>query len=141
MFFGGDPDQSVEVAGVLGDVLDQHSLAARATVPAVVERIGHQPVLAEPRSDVVVAAGVFAEPVREDDHPTRRDVRGPDVVDDAHAADAVEGSFVTGGCHQGQRRPRVSQPVRKLARVSVLAKDFADDDDADFSADRRALPA
>ena len=72
MFFGGDADQGVEVAGVLGDVLDQHPLAARATVPAVVERVGHQPVPAEPRSDMVVAAGVFAEPVRQDDHATRR---------------------------------------------------------------------
>ncbi len=105
MFFGGDPDQGVEVAGVLGDVFHQHPLAARAAVSAVVQRVGHQPVPAEPLGDVVVTTGVFAEPVREDHHGARCDVGGPDVVDDAHTADTVEGSLATGGCHQGQRRP------------------------------------
>src|SRR5271168_4753673 len=35
---------------------------------------------------------------------------------------------------RGSVDPRVLQPLRKLARVSVLAEDFAGDDDADFSA-------
>src|SRR5277367_5668789 len=35
---------------------------------------------------------------------------------------------------RGSVDPRVSQPLRKLARVSVLAEDFAGDGDADFSA-------
>jgi len=78
---------------------------------AVVERVGHQPVPAEPLSDVIVAAGVLPQPVRKDDHRTRCDVGGPDVVDDAHAGDAVEGVFATGGCHQGQRRP--NRPARR----------------------------
>ena len=74
-------------------------------MPAVVERVGDQTVLAEPLRDVVVATGVFAEPVGQDNHRTRRDIGRPDVVDDTHATDTVEGSFGTGGCHQGQRRP------------------------------------
>ena len=118
---------------------------------AVVERVGDQPVLTEPRSDVIVAAGVFAQPVREDDYRARCDVGSPDVVDDAHTAHAVEAPFGTGGCHQGQRRPnpparprsrrrvgRLSDAVRKLARVSLLAEDPTEDTaregDANFSA-------
>jgi hypothetical protein len=43
---------------------------------------------------MVVATGVFAEPVREDDHAARcaTDVcGGPDVIDDAHTVDTLEG--------------------------------------------------
>ena len=40
-------------------------------MPAVIQRVGHQPLLAETLRDVVVAAGVFAEPVRQDDHRPR----------------------------------------------------------------------
>src|SRR2546423_14789009 len=112
---------------------------------AVVKRICQQRVLAEPPGDVIVSTGVFAQPVRENDHRARLDVGNPDVVNDARAADAVEGSFAAGGCHQGQRRPnrsrsRASSPrtrpgssqggsmsklMRKLGRVSVLVEDFA----------------
>ena len=105
MLLGGDPDQGVEVAGELGDVFHQHPLAARAAVSAVVERIGDQPVPAEPLGDMVVAAGMLAQPVREDDDAARRGVGGPDVIDNAHATDAVEGVFGTRDRHQGQRRP------------------------------------
>ena len=35
-------------------------------MPAMVERVGHQSLAAEPRGDMVVAAGVFAEPMRKD---------------------------------------------------------------------------
>ena len=35
---------------------------------AVVQRVGHQAVGPEPPRDVVVAAGVFAEPVGQDHH-------------------------------------------------------------------------
>ena len=83
--------------------LHQHPLTARAAVAAVVERIGDQSGLAEPLRDVVVTAGMLAETVRQHHHRTRRDVRRPDVVDDAHAADAVEIPFSAGGSHYGQR--------------------------------------
>ena len=59
----GDPDEGGEVAGVLGDVLEVDPLAAGAAVSAVVQRVGHQAGGTEPLGDVVVAAGVFAEPV------------------------------------------------------------------------------
>src|SRR6201996_4743978 len=155
MFLGRDADQGVEVGGVLGDVLQQHALAAGAAVSAMVERIGHQSLADEPRSDMVVATGVFAEPVREDDHAARCDpqvLEGPDVVDDAHTVDTVEGSFAARGCHQGQRSPiarlllaplhgahrrradPLSQAVRKLGPVSVLAREFADDGSTEFTA-------
>ena len=92
MLLGGDPDQGVEVAGVFGDVLEQHPLAARAAVSAMVERVGHQSIAAEPRSDVVVATGMLAQPVRQDHHPANRGIGSPDVIDDAHTVDTVEGS-------------------------------------------------
>ena len=64
----GDPDQGGEVAGVFGDVLDVNPLTAGAAVSAVVQGIGHQAGGAEPLRDVVVAAGMFAEPVGQDHH-------------------------------------------------------------------------
>ena len=78
----------------------QHALAAGAAVPSVVQRVGDQPGFAETLRDVVVAAGILAEAVRQHDHRPRRGVRRPDVVHDAHAADAVEIPFSAGGSHQ-----------------------------------------
>ena len=57
---------------------------------------------------MIVTAGVFAEPMRKDHHCTRCRIGGPHVVHNPHTADAVEGVFGTGGCHQGQRRPTVT---------------------------------
>ena len=62
----------------------------------MVQRIGDEAGLAEPLRDVVVAAGVLGVAVRQHDDPARLDVGCPDVVDDAHAADTVEGAFACG---------------------------------------------
>ena len=67
---GGDADEGVEVCGVLGDVAQVHPLAAGPAVTPVIQRVGDQPGFAEPRRDVVVAAGVLGVPVGEDHHPT-----------------------------------------------------------------------
>ena len=96
IFPAGDADQGVEIAGVLRDVPHQHPLAAGAAVPAMVQRVGHQPRVTEGLRDVVVPAGVLAETVGQHDHRARRSVRSPDVVDDAHAANAVEITFGAG---------------------------------------------
>ena len=96
---GGDADQGVEIAGVLGDVPHQHPLAIGTAVPSVVQGVGDQPRVAEALRDVVVAAGILAEAVRQHDRRSRRGVRRPDVVDDAHAADAVEIPFSAGRTH------------------------------------------
>ena len=107
----GDADQRGEVVGVLGDVLDVDPLAAGAAVTAVIERVGDQAGLAEPLRDVVVAAGVLAEPVGEHDHASWAGVRGPGVVDDADAADTVEGALGPGGGHQSSVATRVGGPA------------------------------
>ena len=119
---GGDADQGVEIGGVLGDVPHQHALATRAAVPPVVQRVGDQPGVAEALRDVVKAAGVFAETVRQHDHRPRHGVRCPDVVDDAHAPDALEITF-SARSHYGQRNGfKVSATLRRLVSVSVLAE-------------------
>ena len=65
----GDPDEGGEVAGVFGDVLDVNPLTAGAAVSAVVQGIGQQAGGAELLRDVVVAAGMFAEPAPPVDRP------------------------------------------------------------------------
>jgi len=98
----------------------------------VVQRIGHQTGLAETLGNMVVAAGMFAETVRQHHDRSRRGVRRPDVVDDAHATDAVEIPFSAGRNHYGQRNgsknapspqqgPGLSRALRRLLRVRVLA--------------------
>ena len=63
MLASGDPDQGVEVAGELRDVAHQHPLAVRAAVATMIQRIGDQPVGAEPLRHVVIATGVLTETV------------------------------------------------------------------------------
>lgn len=70
---------------------------------AVVQGVGDQTRLAESLRDVVVAAGVLTESVRQDQHRARLGVGCPDVVDEVHAAKTVEASFIAGGSHYGQR--------------------------------------
>ena len=111
----GDPDQGVEVGGELGDIAHQHALAAGAAVPAVVQSVGDQPGFAEALRDVVIAAGVLAETVRQHHHRPRRGVRCPDVVNDADATDAVKIPFSAGGSHYGQRNGSSSGVVRDSA--------------------------
>jgi hypothetical protein len=82
----------------------------KSLVYSEIEGVGDQPFAAEPGDDVVVAASVFTQPVGENDDPPRRapDIcRGPDVIDDAHIVDTVEGTFDPRHRHQGQRRPNV----------------------------------
>ncbi len=87
--------------------------------------------------DVVIAPGMFAEAVREDDDAYRCDVGRPYVVDDADPADAVESLFTARAGHPGERiRSKLSGELRKLANVTVLAHRLDDDSPADaFLAD------
>ena len=73
---GGDADQGVEVAGVLGDVPQVDPLAAGPAVAAVVQRVGDEAGLAEPLRDVVVAAGVLGVAVGQHDDPARSGAPG-----------------------------------------------------------------
>ncbi|CFS70677.1 Uncharacterised protein [Mycobacterium tuberculosis] len=52
---------------------------------------------------MVVAAGMLAQTMGQHDHRLRRGVRRPDVVDDAHIADAREIPFSPGGSHYRER--------------------------------------
>ena len=126
---GRDADEGVEVVGVLRDVPQVDPLAAGPAVAAEVQGVGDEPGLAEPLRDVVVAAGVFGVAVGQHDHTARVGLRGPHVVDDADAADAVEAAFAAGSGHQGRLAggPNrlgavLSDPLRKLDEVSVLAE-------------------
>ena len=89
-------------------------------MPTVVQCVGDQPGLAEALRNVVVAAGVLAETVREHHDRQCRSVRSPDVVDDPHAADAVEIPFSPGDSHYGQRNGSVRrlgpEALRRLTR-------------------------
>lgn len=110
-------------------------------MPAVVKRIGDQAGRAEPLRDMVVAAGMLAQTMGQHDHRLRRGVRRPDVVDDAHIADAREIPFsrvvvITGSVTAAP--VRVSETLRRLIDVSVLAENSgrepADERRGDFSA-------
>lgn len=104
---------------------------------AVVQGVDDQPGLPEPLRDVVIAPGVFAEAVGEDDDAFRSDVGRPYVVDDADPADAVECLFTARAGHSRERiRSKLSWVLRKLANVTVLAHRLDDDSPADaFLAD------
>src|ERR1700677_5165223 len=111
MFPARDTDQSGEVCGVLGDIPHQHPLASGAAMPAVVQRVGDQAGLPEAQRDMVVTAGGRAAPAVGEPDRSWRDVRRPDVVDDAHAADAVEMPFSPGRNHYGQRNGSWGGPL------------------------------
>lgn len=104
MFPGRNADQGVEVGRVFGDVADQHAFAAGAAVPTVIQRVGDQPGRREALGHVVVASGVLPETMRKHHDGARGGVvvhshdlvRGPDVVHDAHAAQAIEVPFSAG---------------------------------------------
>jgi hypothetical protein len=127
VFPGCDTDQGGEITGVLVDVPHQHPFAARTAVPAVVQRVGDQPGLAETLGNMVVAASMLAETVGQHHDRLRRGIRGPDVVDDPHAADAVEIPFSPGGSHYGQRngcsRGAGPEALRRLARGELPTRD------------------
>ena len=102
VFGGGDADEGVEVAGVFGDVAEVDPFATGPAVAAQVQRVGDEPGFAEPLRDVVVSARVLGVSVAEHHDPAQCLLRGPHVVDDAHAADAVEASFAAGSGHPGR---------------------------------------
>ena len=103
VFGGRDADEGVEVAGVFGDVAQVDPLAAGAAVSAEVEGVDGRPDSPKSLRDVVVAAGMFGVAVAQDDHTARVVVLGlPHVVDDADAADAVEGPFGVGNWPSAQ---------------------------------------
>ena len=93
----GDVDERAEVVGVVRQPLEPHPLAARAAVPAEIERVRDQPGVAEPLCDVVVPAGVLGVTVAEHHDSARGALGRPDVVDDPHSCGAVERAFVAGG--------------------------------------------
>ncbi len=163
VFGGGDADERVEVPPcVLGHVADMDPLASGTPVSAVVQGVGDQACVTEPRRDVVVATGVLGVPVGEDDGTAggRRErprVRRPRVVDDPDAADTVETAFAVRHGHprrlsgrpvRHRSRPDVgglflSDPLRKLIFVTVLAFDQTPESPAQdaFSGRRAAIPA
>ena len=121
MLGGGRPGEGVEVGGVFGDIAQVHPFAAGSAVATVVQRVGDQTGVGEPRRDVVVAAGVLGVSVGEHhDAPGLALVGGPDVVDDADAADTGETVFGVGHGHSRetirptQRCLNCRQPVVRL---------------------------
>ena len=67
----GQVDHQAEVVGELLDVVDVSELAPGAAMPGVVGRVDGCAVVGEALRDMLVAAAVLADPMRDDDDPNR----------------------------------------------------------------------